>query len=113
MKLFKCEVCGYIHSGEEVIDKCPKCGVGKDKFVEIEEELSDKIVRSNYTNKLHMHLFSLLEEIEAIAEEGIEDDLDPGCVRIFKRAKQDADEVKRMIVAELQGHMKKGKWGVE
>ncbi|PAB59219.1 rubredoxin-like domain-containing protein [Anaeromicrobium sediminis] len=113
MELFRCEVCGYVHSGDEAPEKCPKCGVDKEKFTEIEEEAADKIVRSDYTNKLQMHLFSLLEEIEAIAEEGIEDDLDPGCVKIFKRAHKDANETKRMIVAELQGHMKKGKWGVE
>ena len=34
---FRCQVCGYIYEGEELPDdyKCPVCGMGTDKFVEI------------------------------------------------------------------------------
>ncbi len=34
---FKCEICGYIYEGEELPAdyKCPICGMGPDKFVEI------------------------------------------------------------------------------
>ncbi|MBR5800315.1 MAG: flavin reductase [Lachnospiraceae bacterium] len=34
---FKCTVCGYIYEGEELPEdyKCPVCGMGPDKFVEI------------------------------------------------------------------------------
>ena len=34
---FKCQVCGYIYEGEELPAdyKCPVCGMGTDKFVEI------------------------------------------------------------------------------
>lgn len=34
---FKCEVCGYIYEGEELPAdyKCPVCGMGADRFVEI------------------------------------------------------------------------------
>lgn len=34
---FKCQVCGYIYEGEELPAdyKCPVCGMGADKFVEI------------------------------------------------------------------------------
>ncbi len=31
-KLWKCEVCGYIHKGERAPDQCPVCGVGKELF---------------------------------------------------------------------------------
>lgn len=37
LRRFKCEVCGYIYEGEEMPTdyKCPICGVGPDKFIEI------------------------------------------------------------------------------
>lgn len=34
MKKYICSVCGYVHEGEEAPDKCPVCGVGKEKFLE-------------------------------------------------------------------------------
>jgi rubredoxin/uncharacterized membrane protein len=37
MKRWKCTVCGYIHVGEEPPEKCPVCGVPKNKFIEITE----------------------------------------------------------------------------
>lgn len=36
-KKFICTVCGYVHEGEEAPEKCPQCGVGRDKFVEVDE----------------------------------------------------------------------------
>ncbi|MEE4363612.1 MAG: DUF2231 domain-containing protein [Desulfotignum sp.] len=36
MKAWKCTVCNYIHKGDTPPDKCPVCGAGPDKFVEIE-----------------------------------------------------------------------------
>lgn len=34
---WKCQVCGYVYEGEELPEgyKCPVCGMGEDKFVEI------------------------------------------------------------------------------
>ncbi|MBN2527292.1 MAG: FAD-dependent oxidoreductase [Deltaproteobacteria bacterium] len=32
MKRWTCEVCGYIHKGEDAPDICPVCGVGSDRF---------------------------------------------------------------------------------
>ncbi|HBN26199.1 MAG TPA: rubredoxin [Desulfobacteraceae bacterium] len=37
MKKWECTVCGYIHEGNEPPDKCPVCGAGKEKFVEVTE----------------------------------------------------------------------------
>ena len=34
MKAYVCKVCGYIHFGEEAPERCPQCGVGRDKFEE-------------------------------------------------------------------------------
>ena len=109
--MFKCTVCGYIHDGEEAPTACPKCKAPKEKFAAIAAEDAEKIDRSRYTNSMHMQLASILEEVVNIAETGIQDDLDPNCVAIFKRAQQDANETVQSIKAELQGHMGKGKWG--
>lgn len=38
MSKFKCSVCGYIYEGEEAPNECPKCHVGADKFVKMEEK---------------------------------------------------------------------------
>ncbi|MFH0893277.1 MAG: rubrerythrin [Bacteroidota bacterium] len=37
MKTFECELCGYIHEGEEPPEKCPVCGAGPEQFVEVEK----------------------------------------------------------------------------
>jgi rubredoxin/uncharacterized membrane protein len=42
MKKWKCEVCGYVHSGDIAPDKCPVCGASKEHFVELVEETSSK-----------------------------------------------------------------------
>ena len=41
MKAYVCKVCGYVHFGEEAPEKCPQCGVSKDKF-ELREESAKK-----------------------------------------------------------------------
>jgi rubrerythrin len=40
MKKFVCSVCGFVYEGEEAPDKCPVCGVAKEKFVEQSGELT-------------------------------------------------------------------------
>ncbi|ABW67333.1 rubredoxin-like domain-containing protein [Desulfosudis oleivorans] len=37
MRKWKCEVCGYIHTGDSPPDKCPVCGADKSQFTEITE----------------------------------------------------------------------------
>ena len=46
-----------------------------------------------------------------VAEDGIDDNLDPDCVKIFAQALEQAEILQQSIKAELQGHMNKGKWG--
>lgn len=110
MKLWKCSVCGYVHEGENAPVKCPKCGVGADKFVEIVEEDAAKIYRSDKTNDLQMELIHLAMKMDKIARAGIEDNLDPTCVHVFELAKAHAWEIKQMAKAELAAHMGKGKY---
>jgi hypothetical protein len=100
-----------VWDGEEPPDRCPKCGAKKEKFVELEDKAMELIERSRFTNSLHLQLHSLLEQMLIIAEDGIDDNLDPGCVKIFKQALEQAEILQQAIKAELQGHMSKGKWG--
>jgi rubredoxin/uncharacterized membrane protein len=37
MKKWKCQVCGYIHTGDEPPEKCPVCGAPKSAFTLIED----------------------------------------------------------------------------
>ncbi len=109
--MWRCGACGYIWDGEEPPEKCPKCGAARDRFTELDEKAIELIDRSRFTNSLHMQLYGLLEQVLDIAEDGIDDNLDPGCVRIFERASEQAQILQQSIKAELQGHMNKGKWG--
>ena len=109
--MWRCGACGYVWDGEEPPDKCPKCGAARQRFVELEDKAMEMVEGSRYTNNLHMNLFVLLEQVLGVAEEGIDDNLDPGCVKIFKRAVEQAEILQQAIKAELQGHMNKGKWG--
>ncbi len=107
-KLFKCSVCNYIHEGE-TLETCPKCGMSG-KFVELTEEESNKIYLSDRVNDIHMEIVSLSMAIADLAVEGIELDLDPGCNKLFEQAIDEAWIIKQRSKAELEGHMKKGKF---
>jgi hypothetical protein len=58
-----------------------------------------------------MQLYMLMEQVMDMAEDGVDDNLDPACVRIFRRALEQAEIVQQSIKAELEGHVNKGKWG--
>lgn len=109
--LWRCTVCGYIHDGEVAPETCPKCGAPKEKFVQLEQQEADKISRSRYSNDLHMQLSTVLDDVISIAGAGIEDNLDPGCLDIFTKAKLNALALKQMVKAEIQTHLAKSKWG--
>ena len=109
-KLWKCSVCGYIHEGEEAPDACPKCGAPKDKFVELNMEDADKIYKSDRTNDIHMELVTLASRISSLAQERIDLNLDPPCVAVFRNALKESWVIKQRSKAEMEGHMKKGKW---
>jgi hypothetical protein len=82
-----------------------------EKFAELDEKAADLVERSRFTNSLHMQLFAVLEQVMDLAEDGVDDNLDPNCVKIFERALEQAETLQQSIKAELQGHMNKGKWG--
>lgn len=43
--------------------------------------------RSLYTNSLHTSLSNMLLEMRELAEDGVEDELDPACVKLFGRTR--------------------------
>ena len=111
MNTFKCSICNYIVEGSDAPDKCPRCSAVKDKFVELSDDKVRLIEKSRCTNQLHMGLVSVLDQMHSIAESGIQDNLDPGCVAIFTKARDEAARLSQFIKAEIEVHMGKGKWG--
>ena len=111
MKKWKCEVCGYIHDGDEVCDTCPKCGAPAAKFTALDETQANLIERSRHTNALHVQLIDLARQIERVCEDGIKDALDPACVNVFEQSRNASFIQMKRSMAEMQGHMSKGKWG--
>jgi uncharacterized C2H2 Zn-finger protein len=91
--------------------KCPRCGASKEKFKKLSAEAVQLVERSRFTNSLHQALHDVLDGVYELAEAGIEDNLDPACVAIFKRAKEEAQLLQQFIKAEIEVHVGKGKWG--
>lgn len=108
--LWKCSVCGYMHEGDTPPAACPKCGAPAEKFNALSDEDAQKVYASDRTNDIHMEIIQLAMEIERLAKEGIEINLDPPCVALFGQAKDEAWVLKQRSKAELAGHMSRGKW---
>ncbi|MDW7674938.1 MAG: rubredoxin [Bacillota bacterium] len=109
--MWRCSVCNFLAEGVEAPEQCPKCGAPKEKFGQLSEDEATLVERSLYSNDLLMELSTLLNEVAIIAEEGIDDELDPGCVKIFQTALENADFLQRSIKAEIINHIGKKKWG--
>lgn len=107
--MWRCTVCNFTMEGE-MPERCPKCGAPKEKFVALEEAQVELIRRSQKSNDLHMKLSALMDKVIAVAKEGEVDNLDPGCVKVFKNTTEQATIIKQMVKAEVQGHIGKGKW---
>jgi len=110
MKKWECTVCSYVHTGDEAPEKCPKCGAPKDKFIELPQDKVELIEKSARTNSLEMELFGVMETVVDICEEGIDINLDPGCKKLFEKARDEAVVLLEIIKAELKTHMNKGKF---
>ncbi|HPZ23163.1 MAG TPA: rubredoxin, partial [Bacillota bacterium] len=107
--MWQCGVCGYIHEGDGPPDKCPKCGAPKEKFAALDEKRVELIERSRFGNSLLMELDNHLAVIMELAELGIEDDLDPACVKLYKECKDFAAFARQSLKAEIETHISKGK----
>jgi rubredoxin len=108
--LWKCSVCGMTVEGENPPEVCPKCGAPKEKFAKLLDEDAGKVYKSDRTNDIHAEIIGLAMKIVKLAEEGIDINLDPPCVSLFKMAKQEAWTIKQRSKAEIAGHLGKGKW---
>ena len=99
-----------MHEGDKAPDACPKCGAPAEKFSVLSDEDAKKVYASDRTNDIHMEIVQLVMKIETLAKEGIEINLDPPCVDLFKKAVKEAWVIKQRSKAEMAGHMGKGKW---
>ena len=108
--IWKCSVCGYEHNGSEAPEKCPKCGATKEKFIALSEEEAKKVYDSDRTNDIHAEIIKLAMRIKDLTNEGIEINLDPTCVALFKQAHDEAWIIKQRSKAEIASHVGKGKW---
>ena len=110
-KKWKCGVCGYIHDGYQPPARCPKCGALAEKFTLLDETAASLVERSRHTNALHCRLANLGRKMEQVCKDGIEDNLDPGCVDVFQKALAHSYVIMKLSMTEMQVHMAKGKWG--
>lgn len=108
---WRCQVCGYIHDGDEAPERCPKCGAPKEKFALVEEDMAKLIERARVSNNLLCNLISIGQNLADQGEAGIEDNLDPTCLQLYKQVKLKGIEIRQAAKAEIAAHMAKGKWG--
>ena len=111
MKKWKCGGCGFISDGESAPEKCPKCGAPKEKFALLDDAAANLVERSRHTNMLHAQMIALAHELELACKDGVNDNLDAGCVDVFKTSLAHAYEIMKLSMTEVQVHMTKGKWG--
>lgn len=109
-KKWKCTVCGYIHDGDEPPARCPKCGAPAEKFTELDQAAAELVERSRRSNALHCRLVNLGRKLEQVCVDGIEDNLDPGCVDVFQKTLAHSYEIMKLAMTEMQVHVGKGKW---
>ena len=110
MKMWRCEVCGYLHEGEEPPDECPKCGAPKEKFELLDEEETEMMRDAVSTKQKYVEIYAHLEEIAKLAREGAELDLDEGCNAVFKQVRENVEMLSKKIHTELAGHAHECIW---
>ncbi len=76
MKKFVCKVCGYVHEGETVIEKCPLCGVGPEMFEEKTEDVSGK---KKYADE---HVVGVAKGLDEEVVKGLRDNFMGECTEV-------------------------------
>ena len=109
--MWKCGVCGYVFDGDQAPEKCPKCGAPREQFTDLAGEKAELVDRSRYTNQLLAAVMGFGEELMIIGADGIEDNLDPTCVKLFQYVEKAGLEMMQMAKAEIEAHISRGKWG--
>lgn len=110
MKLFKCSVCNYMIESDRPANVCLKCGAPSSAFQELSEEESEKVYDSERTNDILMELDSLAMKISELCYEGIEIDFDPNCIKLFNYSNDKVWEIKQLVKAEIENHIKRKEW---
>jgi hypothetical protein len=77
----------------------------------MDDSAAELVERSRRTNALHCRVVDLARQIEQACKDGIDDNLDPNCVDVFKKSLAQSYQMMKLSMTELQGHMAKGKWG--
>lgn len=109
--MFRCKVCFYIHEGDEAPEICPKCGAPKEQFETLSESQTLLIARARSSNDLLINTLLALHNLRKLSVEGKNENLDPSCLRLFQRLEECAILFRQMILAEIQSHVMKNKWG--
>lgn len=110
MKMWRCDVCGYIYEGEDPPENCPKCTAPRDKFVLLDEEEAEMMQEAFQTKEKYARILEKLQEVDRLAQEGIALNLDDGCNQIFARTRKDISAIRKMIQEELAGHAQMCIW---
>lgn len=110
MKMWRCEVCGYLHEGEEAPDICPKCGAPKEKFELLDEDEAEMMRDALATREKYAQIYDHLEAINTIAQEGIDLNLDEGCNEIFAKTQSDTETMRKTLKEALAGHADECIW---
>ncbi len=108
--MWRCTVCNFTLDSEDMPDNCPKCGAPKEKFIVLEDAQAGMLRRAQLSNQLHMELAALMDKAIKVAKQGEEDNLDPGCLKVFKTAIEQCGIINQMVKAEIMTHVNKNKW---
>jgi hypothetical protein len=109
--MYRCTTCNYVADEDDPPANCPNCGAPAAKLSRLSDKAADLIERSRFGNSLLMQLHLLMDQVLDVAEDGLDDNLDPGCTHIFEVAMGQAEELQQLVKAELQTHVAKGRWG--
>lgn len=109
--MWRCGGCNLVWDDEAPPAVCPQCEARQKRFVLLDPAAASRIEEARFGNSLLMQLHLLLEQVQDVAEDGLDEELDPGCARVFGEAALAAERLQPMIKAEIQAHVGQGRWG--
>lgn len=109
--MYKCKKCGYVHWLEEKPEYCPKCMSDTNSFVELNGKDKEKIEKTLYTNELLIELSDTLNKVVDIANDGLNENSEGSASELFAKIYKNGIEMVQMVKAQIEEHIKEGKWG--
>ncbi|MFV0275507.1 MAG: NADH peroxidase [Bacilli bacterium] len=82
MKKYICKACGYVHEGEEALEVCPICGLGKEMFEEIKEASYNEEATNDINNLVWTTEHQLKEAKEVELRTYLEGFVNGECVEV-------------------------------